>query len=113
MNEDRPSQVPRVTYHYDNSNRLTPATDCIGYGPIPEAPPDMALRQSPLFSFAHDTQKGVFRLTWPDGKVEVFRDKPVRHLAVEPDPETGEMRPVVKGGNPTYWYLCREEREVS
>ncbi len=60
----------------------------------------MELRQTPTFAFEHDAEKGIFRLTWADGKVEVFRDKPARHLVVEPDPETGEMKPVVKCGKP-------------
>jgi hypothetical protein len=38
--------------------------------------------------------------------------QPIRHLVVEPDPETGELKPVVERGSPTYLYLCREEREV-
>jgi hypothetical protein len=51
-------------------------------------------------------------LTGPDGKTEVFRDNPTRHLSVVPDPQTGEMKPVMKYGRPTYLWLCREEREV-
>ena len=43
------------------------------------------------FNFVHDNSKGVFVLTKPDGTAERFRDKPVRHLVVEPDPETGEL----------------------
>jgi hypothetical protein len=35
-------------------------------------------------------------VTWPDGRTERFRDNPVRHLVVEPDPQTGGMRPVTK-----------------
>jgi hypothetical protein len=45
----------------------------------------------------HDTQKQLFVLTHPDGKTEHFRDNPARHLVIEPDPETGEMRPVTTG----------------
>jgi hypothetical protein len=63
------------------------------------------------FSFDHDQQSGVFIVTKPDGTTERFRDKPARHLMVEPDPKTGEMRPVVKRGRPAYVWLCREERE--
>ena len=73
---------------------------------------DVADPLTALFEFEHDADKGIFRLNWPDGKVEVFRDKPVRHLVVQPDAETGEMKPVIKRGRPTYLYLCREEREV-
>ena len=32
---------------------------------------------APPFSFEHDREKGIYRLTWSDGRVEVFRDKPV------------------------------------
>jgi hypothetical protein len=64
------------------------------------------------FSFAHDPTKGLFSITNPDGTTELFRDKPSRYLVVEPDPDTGGMRPVVKGGRPVYLYLCREQRET-
>jgi hypothetical protein len=64
----------------------------------------------PTYRFEHDWENGIFRIRSPDGRVEVFRDKPVRHLVVEPDAETGEMAPLVKDGRPTY--LCREEHEV-
>jgi hypothetical protein len=67
---------------------------------------------APSFGFEHDREKGVFRLTGPDGTIEYFRDKPIRQLVVQPDPETGEMTPVLKAGKPTNLYLCREEREV-
>jgi hypothetical protein len=64
------------------------------------------------FNFVHDKAKGVFVLTGPDGTTERFRDKPARYLVVEPDPDTGELRPVVKRGLPVYLYRCREEREL-
>jgi hypothetical protein len=64
------------------------------------------------FNFDHDKAKGVYVLTKPGGTMERFRDKPARHLVVEPDPTTGELRPAVRGGAPVYLYLCREEREV-
>jgi hypothetical protein len=63
------------------------------------------------FSFAHDSKKGVYVLTKPDGTAERFRDKPVRYLVVEPDRDTGELQPATKEGLPVYLYLCREERE--
>jgi hypothetical protein len=66
----------------------------------------------PTYRFEHDRENGVFRIRWHDGRVEVFRDKPVRYLVVEPDSETGDMTAVVKYRRPTYLYLCREEREV-
>jgi hypothetical protein len=64
-----------------------------------------------LFSFAHDRTKCVFIITKRDGSTELFRDNPVRHLVVEPDPQTGELRPMAKCGRPVYLYLCREQRE--
>jgi hypothetical protein len=51
-------------------------------------------------------------LTKADGASEHFRDKPTRYLVVELDSNTGELMPAVKGGQPVYLYLCREEREV-
>jgi hypothetical protein len=62
---------------------------------------------TPAFEFEHDKRNRLFILTWPDGRTESFRDNPVRHLVVEPDPETGEMRPVIKRGQPAYLYLSR------
>jgi hypothetical protein len=49
---------------------------------------------TPAFVFEHDKRNRLFILTWPDGRTERFRDNPVRHLLVEPDPQTGEMRPI-------------------
>ena len=63
------------------------------------------------FTFKHDARKWVFVVTNRDGTTERFRDNPARHLVVEPDPETGELRLAVKYGRPVYIYLCREPRE--
>jgi hypothetical protein len=63
------------------------------------------------FTFTHDAAKGVYVLAKADGTIERFRDNPARHLVVERDPVTGELRPAVKRGQPTYIYLCREQRE--
>jgi hypothetical protein len=38
--------------------------------------------------------------------------RPARQLMVALDPETGELRPVIQRSQPTYIYLCREEREL-
>jgi hypothetical protein len=65
----------------------------------------------PAFTFRHDQEKGLLILTWADGRIEKFRDRPARQLSVEPDPETGELRPVIRNGLPVFVYLCREERE--
>ncbi len=66
----------------------------------------------PPVRYEHDPAGRVFRLTAPDGTVEVFRDGPTRYLCVEPDHETGAIRPVLKRGQPVYLWLCREEREA-
>src|SRR5262249_60842441 len=66
----------------------------------------------PSFSFEHDKERRLFRLTGADGKIEFFRDNPTRYLVVEPDGKSGEMRPATKHGQPVYLWLCREEREV-
>jgi hypothetical protein len=69
-------------------------------------------KTEPAFRFEHDKSKGVFVLTPPDGQAEKFRDKPVKHLLVEPDTVTGEMRPVVKRGAPSVVYFCRADYEA-
>jgi hypothetical protein len=66
----------------------------------------------PPYRFEHDPAARVYRLTAPDGTVEAFRDHPTRYLSVEPDAESGQMRPVTKRGRPVYLYLCREDREA-
>ena len=66
----------------------------------------------PAFQFSHDREKRLFVLSWSDGRIEKFRDNPARQLVVEPDPETGELRPVTKSGRPVFVYFCREEREI-
>jgi hypothetical protein len=72
----------------------------------------IAPEKAPAFAFEHDREKAVYRLKWPDGEVEVFRDRPTRYLVLEPDRESGELRPAIKRGQPMYLYLSREEREV-
>jgi hypothetical protein len=66
---------------------------------------------APAYHFEHDKKKHLFVLTAPDGKPEYFRDNPARHLLVEPDPESGGLRPVIMRWKPAYVYLCCEERE--
>jgi hypothetical protein len=107
-----PGQWPTEGCVYDSAGRLVDVhRKESGAGPAsasaeaPGSPPPAA------FAFEHDPAQGVFRLTWPDGKVEVFRDRPARQLRVEPD-EAGAMKPVVRLGQPVYLYLAREEREV-
>jgi hypothetical protein len=113
MNHD--SSLPTcVTYTYQKYVSLTAMADAAdgmeqtGDPPDPNLPP----RPSSSFTLAHDTEKRVFLLTGPDGETEVFRDNTTRYLSVAPDPQTGEMKPVMKFGRPTYLWLCREEREV-
>jgi len=72
------------------------------------------MEESKILAYAweHDREKRVFRLTAPDGSLEVFRDNPTRYLCVAPDAETGAMKPVLRAGEPVYLYLAREEREI-
>ncbi len=56
----------------------------------------LGLPASSTVKCTHDQEKRVFLVTAPDGYIEVFRDNPVRYLAVAPDPETGAMKPVMK-----------------
>jgi hypothetical protein len=67
----------------------------------------------PSYTFEDDPDKGVCRLRWADGKVEVFRDRTAYYLVVERDETTGAIRPVLTRGQPTRIYLCREEREIT
>jgi hypothetical protein len=100
-----------ITYTYDSDNRLIMASERGTFVRITtnDGPAESRAEQ---FQFERDTQKRLFVLTGPDGKTERFRDNPTRYLVVEPDPETGAMRPVIMHGEPSYIYLCREEREV-
>jgi hypothetical protein len=112
MNSDSPSpELPMVAFIYDSSGRLVERRE------EPVAVPGMAGGQtiedrSTPVAFEHDKPKRLFTLTGPDGRIEHFRDDPTRYLMVEPDPETGAMRPVIKRGRPAFIYLCREEREL-
>jgi hypothetical protein len=72
-----------------------------------------AARERPAaFRFHHNKQKRLFILTGAGGEAQHFRDNPTRYLLVEPDPESGEMRPMTEHGKPVCVYLCREEREI-
>jgi hypothetical protein len=65
------------------------------------------------FEFEHLVDERLFCVTETNSAAEpqYFRDRPTRHLVVEPDRDTGEFTPVVKQGRPVYLWLCREERE--
>jgi hypothetical protein len=105
---------PVHSYYYDDAGRMSEARDVAGKDEFILATYvySFALECPPSFRFAHDKEKRLFVLTWPDGRVERFRDNAARQLMVEPDPETGALRPVIKRGEPVYVYLCREEREL-
>jgi hypothetical protein len=112
MNSDSPSpEFPRVSYVYDSSGRLLEQREESVAVPGMTGGETIEVRSMPV-AFEHDNERRLFTLTGPDGKIERFRDNPTRYLMVEPDPETGAMRPVIKRGRPAFIYLCREEREL-
>jgi hypothetical protein len=80
-----------ITYVYDREGRIGTVSDS-----VPRATCD------------HDREKRLFRVTEPDGTTVAFHDRAVRFLVAEPDPETGELRPVMERGRPKVIYLCRE-----
>jgi hypothetical protein len=65
------------------------------------------LEVSPM-QIDHDRERRLFEIIGPDRKMTEFHDRAVRSLVVEPDPETGELKPVVVQGKPKVIYLCRE-----
>jgi hypothetical protein len=92
--------------------RLTGIADDTRRTEQPDDPSDLIPPPTSSFTLALDLEKQVFLLTDPDGKTEFFRDNPTRYLSVASDPQTGEMKPVMTHGRPTYLWVCREEREV-
>jgi hypothetical protein len=84
MSRDEHATPQGTDCSYDSTARLTARTYTLTYhGNAIErftwsVPP-------PPYTFERDREKGVFRLKWPNEKVDVFRDKPVRYLVVEPD----------------------------
>jgi len=109
---DHDSPLPRRTIYTYDDGRLTGIRDDTGRTAKQDDPAAPIPPLSSSFTLAHDLEQQVFLLTGPDGKTEVFRDNPTRYLPVAPDAETGEMKPVLKHGTPTYLWLCREEREA-
>lgn len=105
------SCVTTVTYSCDDAGRPTGVGVSEPASPVREPEPRPQPAAAP-FQWEHDRDQGLFRITGPQGRVEAFRDKPVRHLVVEPDPQTGAWRPILTRGRPTYLYLAREEQEV-
>jgi hypothetical protein len=113
---------PRITtYTYDASGRML-AMSFSDPGIDEERQPFDLVRvgeagwlrpgeEKPPPRIEHDREKKLYRITDHDGKTDLFRDEPVRFLVVEPDRETGKLKPVTYCGLPHYLYLCREERE--
>jgi hypothetical protein len=66
----------------------------------------------PPLRFEHDSDEQVFRLTAEDGTVEIVRDHPTRYLCVEPEAESGQLRPAMRRGRPVYVSHCWEEPEA-
>jgi uncharacterized protein YifE (UPF0438 family) len=107
-----PPREPGLSCTYDDGNRsdemheiANSFEDCITTYTYKIKPLKRSSR------FVQDRQKRLLTLTHSDGTVEHVRDYPAGLIAVEPDPETGEMHPVTKHGEPVYVYFCREERE--
>jgi len=71
-----------------------------------------AAEDRPPLRFEHDSDEWVFPLTAADGTVEIVRDHPTRYLRVEPDAESGQMRPAMRRGRPVYVSLCRDWHEA-
>jgi hypothetical protein len=67
--------------------------------------------RAPRLNVEHDPEKRLFRVAQSDGTTAFFRDEPVRFLVVARNPQTGDVMPVMRYGEPEYLYLCREERE--
>src|SRR5260370_12234036 len=107
MNGDRDPTSERTVFLYDSSNRLTLNSDAKanpGKATVPSPPCEPPPKPPPPFTFEHEREKGVFRLEWSDGEVEVFRDNPTRYLVVEPDLDTGELNPKTTPARPTHLY---------
>jgi hypothetical protein len=56
----------------------------------------------------HDPKRRALRPFRPDGTTIAFRDQPVRFLVVEPDPNSGMLRPAVSMDKAKVVYLCPE-----
>jgi hypothetical protein len=105
----------RTTISYGSKAAITVIPDPNAHpakSTVAQRRPETVPVTPPPYTFEHERERGIFRLKWSDVEVEVFRDKPTRYLVVEPDRETGELKPVITRYYPTYLYLCREEREA-
>jgi hypothetical protein len=128
MNQDPPSVDPKreqpgdpasdhgqvTTYTYDAGGRVVHVSGCdsLSCAWVPGPP----LPSAPEWAWEHLPEKRLYALTEPEGEgdrnTEYWRDNPTRYLVVEPDPESGKMRPSLKYGKPVYLWLCREERDA-
>src|SRR3974390_2202303 len=72
-----------ATFVYDSRDQLVCVDLGDGRGPTPPAP---------LFDWEHLADKRLLALT-ENEKTEYWRDNPTRFLVVEPDAETGMMKP--------------------
>ena len=80
----------------DCTERLT----IIGFGVDGTVDPPIPAPVRPRLEWKHIAEKRLFALTH-DGETEYWRDNPTRSLVVEPDFNTGEMQPVLKGTGPS------------
>ena len=112
VSDERQPESRVTVYTYESGGGLASIEELTGEEFQRRQDPLEASDDPPPFRFEHDRAARVFRLTAADGTVEVFHDNPTRYLRVEPDPQTGSMRPVKKHGRPVYLYLCRDEREA-
>ena len=100
-----------TTFVYDARSRLT-EIQTPGQGGC-----DTVYRYDPplpspvQWQWEHLPDKRLYSLT-AEGKTDYWRDNPTRYLIVEPDKETGMMKPALKRRRPVYIWLCREEREA-
>ena len=104
--DDRDSHDPPETPSKADSQggpflRTEPSPELTTYTYYCDPPP-------PQFECHHALERRVFEIVGPDGRKSVFHDREVRFLVVEPDPETGELRPATRRGKPEILYLCRE-----
>jgi hypothetical protein len=108
------SEHLKTVSFYDSGGRIVHVSGC---DPLPHTwVPGPPLPPSPEWGWEHLPDKRLYALTEPEGEgdrnTEYWRDYPIRYLVVEPEPETGKLRPSLKHGKPVYLWLCREEHEV-
>jgi hypothetical protein len=108
-----PSFPRRISeYRFDGEDRLLEVREFTNGGEsisnefIGDAGP-----APPSFTFEGDEDEQLFVLTWSDDGTERFRDEIAPNPVVAPDPETGEMRPVLRLGRQIYLFLFRRRGE--